>query len=79
MVVKSVMRYVYWRLDPDPEQGPPEYAAQCMTCEEMSPASVSEEEPGLWCLRHDGRTRHTAFRATITSFLRASMVDEASG
>ncbi|MBW1596899.1 hypothetical protein [Streptomyces sp. JJ38] len=75
MVGNSVFRFADWMLTTDPHGGPPLYEAVCTTCGETSGADASKDGPELWCLRHAGRTRHTGFQATTTSFFRASLVD----
>lgn len=70
-----VSRRSDWTLSPDPHGGPAIYAAECTTCAEESPAADSTEAPDIWCLRHAGRTGHTGFRLTVTTFLRATPID----
>lgn len=70
---RSRMRFGQWTLTTDFAAGPLTHEAECTTCGEQSGAAESWDEPQLWCLRHAGRTAHTAFRATVMGFFRASL------
>ncbi|MEU1631188.1 hypothetical protein ABZ746_39335 [Streptomyces sp. NPDC020096] len=71
--VRSRMRFAQWALTNEKASGPPIHGAECVKCEESSEGADDWEGPQLWCLRHAGRTGHTLFRATVTSYFRASM------
>jgi hypothetical protein len=70
---KPPMLLASWVLTNEASSGPPIHGAECTTCEESSEGGEDWAQPQLWCLRHAGRTGHTLFRATVTTYFRATM------
>jgi hypothetical protein len=67
------MRFGQWTLTTDAAAGPLIHEAECTTCGDKSEAGRAWNDPQMWCLRHAGRTGHTAFRAKVVGFFRASL------
>ncbi|WP_443050632.1 DUF7848 domain-containing protein [Streptomyces sp. H27-D2] len=78
MAARSVWRFVDWTLSVGTSGSGPIYVTECATCGTSSDAADDTEGPETWCLQHAGRTGHTGFRSTITSFFRASPADATS-
>lgn len=82
--MRSLSRFVMWRLTRDTSPGAPQNIlrqVECTTCVETS--EVVDLHSGVaedWALAHSGKNpSHTGYRATSTSFWRTTPVDGTMG
>lgn len=75
MSVRSVFRAVVWTLRRVEENGAPKptvFRAECMSCDDKSPASVGKRiAPEMWALGHTGKyPSHRDYKAVQSDFWR---------
>ncbi|MFD9908579.1 hypothetical protein [Streptomyces sp. NPDC059063] len=53
------------------------YVGTCLKCRAQSPGSEHSDNAQVWCLKHAGLTKHTAYGLSVFQPFTASLTDPA--